>query len=284
LNQMFNSLRNIVYTRAYETGFWMNSTALINEMSKIHFNIGGKYPIVQTPYLDNSFIGNILRVHKLLQSDNDWNPHYKFLAQVANGFYDSNFDGGNQLRVTITNTMIEEPSYDASYPSAFRWGNLGFILGHELTHGLSYSQYDHLTNEGKGTYLDKLQCFNESYSELEIFWNNGTKLGNVNITMTWFENIGDSGISLAYDGFKSNQDNRSYGNLTPEKLFFIASAQWMCRHYSDYELFYQYKTDTHATNVQRVNGMNRNFKEFANAFNCPIDSFMNPRKKCAWWH
>lgn len=33
----------------------------------------------------------------------------------------------------------------------------------------------------------------------------------------------------------------------------------------------------------RINGALSNFKEFAEAFDCPIDSPMNPKDKCDMW-
>lgn len=42
-------------------------------------------------------------------------------------------------------------------------------------------------------------------------------------------------------------------------------------------------TDFHPMDRFRVNGVVSNLHEFANAFNCPKNSPMNPENKCSLW-
>ena len=47
----------------------------------------------------------------------------------------------------------------------------------------------------------------------------------------------------------------------------------------------QVKTDPHSPGEFRVNGVVKNFDKFAEAFNCPADSKMNPSDdgRCVLW-
>lgn len=72
-------------------------------------------------------------------------------------------------------------------------------------------------------------------------------------------------------------------NYTPEQLFWISSANAWCAKYTPSYLNLMVQTDSHAPAMVRVNGQLANQKEFAKDFSCPVDSKMNPRKKCLFW-
>lgn len=48
-------------------------------------------------------------------------------------------------------------------------------------------------------------------------------------------------------------------------------------------IFIQVLTDEHAPAKWRVNGADQNSNTFANVFNCPSGSPMNPVAKCELW-
>lgn len=70
---------------------------------------------------------------------------------------------------------------------------------------------------------------------------------------------------------------------TPHQLFFIQSASFYCGKFRRELTEYGLKTDGHSPNRFRIIGSMSNSNEFAETFNCPGGSPMNPVKKCHLW-
>lgn len=74
-----------------------------------------------------------------------------------------------------------------------------------------------------------------------------------------------------------------FQNYTLEQMYFLSYAQTWCQKQDAQFLEWQISSDTHSPNKWRVNGVLRNSVEFATAFKCKQDSFMNPPNKCGMW-
>lgn len=72
-------------------------------------------------------------------------------------------------------------------------------------------------------------------------------------------------------------------DYTPKQLFWISYAHSWCSKYRDEALRDQITTGVHSPANFRVNGPLMNNKDFAQDFNCPRNSKMNPEKKCKVW-
>ena len=72
-------------------------------------------------------------------------------------------------------------------------------------------------------------------------------------------------------------------NFTTEQAFFLAQAQTWCSVTLDKAAINQMKMDPHPPNKLRVNQGMRNFKPFAEVWNCPVGSNMNPVDRCNLW-
>lgn len=112
----------------------------------------------------------------------------------------------------------------------------------------------------------------------------------INGNLTLSENIADNGglkeAFLAYKQYVSNngQEKTLPGlDYTPEQLFFIQSASFYCGRFRKQITEYGLKTDSHSPNVFRIMGTMSNMPEFAETFNCPLNSRMNPSHKCSLW-
>lgn len=110
----------------------------------------------------------------------------------------------------------------------------------------------------------------------------------VNSTQTLDENLADNGgLREAFIAYKKLEQRKSplktIEGFTPEQVFFVGFGTMWCMQESNYYLEYMYKSGVHAPGRFRVNGAVSNNVYFAQAFNCPIGSPMNPKEKCILW-
>ncbi|ORX75742.1 zincin [Anaeromyces robustus] len=198
--------------------------------------------------------------------------------------------------------ILKSPFYSSSYPDYLNYGNIGVTIGHELSHGFDNNGrlfdyegkfVDWWTNSTSIEFQNLSQCFVEQYSKFYLTDKEGNK-HNVDGNNTLGENIGDnSGISRGYEAWKlslekdpkAKENNKSLPGLsefTHDQLFFIYHAQDSCNNLSEEE---QIKTlsDEHPPSKFRLLGTLSNSEYFAKAFNCKINTPMNPEKKCKIW-
>jgi len=72
--------------------------------------------------------------------------------------------------------------------------------------------------------------------------------------------------------------------MTHDQLFFLNYAQIWCGTMRPEDALTKIRSSVHSPGPIRVLGPLSNSQEFANAYNCPADSPMNPRRKCSvWW-
>jgi predicted metalloendopeptidase len=73
----------------------------------------------------------------------------------------------------------------------------------------------------------------------------------------------------------------AYDNLSPQQVFFIKFAQLEASKSSlAYELALS-RSDPHPPSRDRLLGTLKNMPGFAEAFDCPVGSTMNPANKCS---
>jgi predicted metalloendopeptidase len=70
---------------------------------------------------------------------------------------------------------------------------------------------------------------------------------------------------------------------TPKQLFWVSFAQTWCTKYRDEKLKQQILTGVHSPAHFRVLGSVSNVEDFANDYNCPLGSNMNPKQRCSVW-
>ncbi|XP_048752653.1 endothelin-converting enzyme homolog isoform X3 [Ostrea edulis] len=189
--------------------------------------------------------------------------------------------------------ILQAPFYEIDYPKSLNFGAMGVVMGHELTHGFDdqgreYDKYGNLhswwNNQSIVNFQNRTQCIVDQYSQY--------KLGNnyVKGKQTLGENIADNGgLKAAYHAFeywlKQNAEEQPLPalNLTHKQLFFLGFAQVWCSTSTAEADHLQILTDPHSPAIYRVIGTLSNSKEFAEQYNCPVNSKMNPQKKCEVW-
>ncbi|XP_028518921.1 membrane metallo-endopeptidase-like 1 [Exaiptasia diaphana] len=124
----------------------------------------------------------------------------------------------------------------------------------------------------------------EAFDKCYIF------LSQIHGRQTLDENIADNGgIRIAYEAYCTSlkfdgPDQSLPGiNLTQKQLFFLSFGQLWCKHKPRASAINSLHTDVHSPAKARVNVVLQNMKEFAETFNCPKGSPMNPEKKCVIW-
>ncbi|XP_035795572.1 neprilysin-2-like isoform X1 [Anopheles albimanus] len=265
----------------------MNDTKIAEYYKDLEFQPESNY--LNTILYMNQF-GTTKAFKKLRQPVNktDWITHSR--PAIVNAFY-SSIENSIQFPAGILQGQFF--SYDR--PKYMNYGAIGFVIGHEITHGFDDQgrQFDKNGNlvdwwqaDTKKAYLEKARCIIEQYGN---YTEPNVKL-NLNGINTQGENIADNGgIKEAYYAYrkwaeKNGPEPRLPGlNLSPEQLFWLSAAQTWCSVYRPESMKMRITTGVHSPGKFRVLGPMSNMHEFAKDFNCPAASPMNPDHKCEVW-
>lgn len=265
---------------------------LIKEMKQLEF-IADNYDY--NNLLLRKFHTYMKRYNRLHRSemDNTTKPLELLIGMQINSFY-YNLDNA----IYVMAGALHPPSYHNAWPYALKFGTLGYLIGHELTHGFDGvgANYD-----GSGTmkfwwsrksrriFEERTNCYVDHYQQYRIPTINSTIDGQ----LTNDENIADGGglkeALLAYHYLMSTmqdlQDSERMPNLqlSAEQLFFLGFAQLWCSSYDNIHYWEELYSD-HTISKYRVLGAVTNLAEFSSAYNCPLGSKMNPTmNKCKLW-
>ncbi|XP_016981019.2 neprilysin-1-like [Drosophila rhopaloa] len=195
----------------------------------------------------------------------DSKPQDFLLGMNVGGTYSFAFNS-----IEIFAGTLHPPVYHRSMPRSLKYGSLGSIVGHELTHSFEITKY----------YKDHAECFVSQYSKYHI---DGVQ--------TQDENMADNGgLRIAFEAFRSQVDpgqdipsEQMPGlDLLPDQLFFLGFAQYLCS--DNKEENYTNSNDPHSFEKFRVLGALSNSEDFFQAFNCPVGSGMRPTSEhCQLW-
>ncbi|KAK7071727.1 NEDD8 protease nep2 [Halocaridina rubra] len=218
----------------------------------------------------------------------DWKNHGA--AAVVNAFY-SPIENSIQFPAGI----LQGTFFEVDRPKYMNFGGIGYVIGHEITHGFDDSgrQFDSngdlrdwWEKETKEKFLEKTKCIIYQYGNYSV-----PEVGlNLNGINTQGENIADNGgIKEAYYAYQQwVQDNGEEASLpalqyTPKQLFWLSAANVWCGKYRPESLKLRILTGAHSPPQFRVNGPFSNLPEFAKDWNCPKGAKLNPEKRCSVW-
>lgn len=191
--------------------------------------------------------------------------------------------------MVIPPAIMFAPFYRNSVPSAYSYGSLGHVVGHEITHAFDrevgiYNESalpsDWWTNGSLTVFNDNVECLKVLYNN--VSWAQGYPFG----TTAFSENFADcGGMQRAFRAFKTlgtqaaqNIGSREY---TGDQVFFINSCYKWCSKRPNYtvqvdtEVFKLYSPMNMRCNVPLMN-----MPEFAETFRCERGKIMNPEKRC----
>jgi putative endopeptidase len=218
---------------------------------------------------------------------------WPFPPQTVNAMY-------NPLNneIIIPAAILQPPFFDAAADPASNFGSLGFVIGHEITHGfdLRGSQFDgegNLANWWTDRDRAQFQALNDrlidQYSQISVL--NGHAVDG---QLTLVENVADlGGIQVAYDALEAHL--AKYGRpvpaagdtlkLTQEQRFFVAAASVWRANVRDDALLTQLQSDEHSPAMVRATQPLRNCDAFYDAFDIgPGDPmYLPPAERIVIW-
>ncbi|XP_034935733.1 neprilysin-2-like [Chelonus insularis] len=218
----------------------------------------------------------------------DWITHGR--PAIVNAFYSF-----SENSIQFPAGILQGVFFSNDRPRYMNYGAIGFVIGHEITHGFDDRgrQFDMRGNlvdwwapATKEKYLEKAKCIVNQYGNFTV-----REVGlNLNGINTQGENIADNGgIKEAYLAYKEwSKRNKPEPRLpgldySPRQMFWISAANMWCSVTRPETLKLRITTGFHSPSEFRILGPLSNMPEFAEDFQCPIGSRMNPHKKCRIW-
>uniref|UniRef100_A0A0N5BPY4 Peptidase_M13 domain-containing protein n=1 Tax=Strongyloides papillosus TaxID=174720 RepID=A0A0N5BPY4_STREA len=231
----------------------------------------------------NSCISNIFKYNK-----------YMTLFVYTNAMYYSIYN-----KFTTSSDAFNEPSFNRHFPNSLNYGYIGYTIAHEILHGFDSDGYKYIFGEDKEKYVIvssesikkfeiKSDCLVKQYND-QIESITGL---NVNGSLTLDENIADNGgLKIAHRAYMKYLQSiggeepkiPGFEKFNSEQLFFISFGRSFCEHRSKESLKRMMEKQRHAPAEVRTIVSLSNYKPFSDAFNCPVNSKMNPVHKCELW-
>jgi endothelin-converting enzyme/putative endopeptidase len=190
--------------------------------------------------------------------------------------------------------ILQPPIYNPKASDAKNYGEIGSIVGHELTHGFDDEgrQFDGNGNLADWWTAEDGKKF-DAMTDCEVReYNNFVAVDDVHVNgkLTLGENTADNGgIRLSYLAFLADAKRKSIDltqkqdSYTPIQQFFLGYGQAWCGETRPAQLRLQVQTDPHSPRQFRVNGVVQNMREFGEAFGCKPGQPMMPANSCRVW-
>lgn len=313
-DQVVDDIRTV--TGGIQNSFKNNLASLqwIDDVSRVaaNYKLENIIPVIGHPnrldryrglLLDpNHFVSNIMAIYQRVFDDNleyIGTPYDRsqgeFPATIVNAFYNPeantiNFPAG----------ILESPMFSSSFPKVMQYARMGYVIGHETTHGFDNNgrlwnaegvYQPIMDDESSAEFNTRAQCIVDQYNKFQPVPGHF-----VDGEQTLGENIADlGGVKNAFQAYKAwvqangtatmalSAKSPILSQLTNEQSFFVVMAQTWCTKASTKGLLSQLKTDVHSPSQYRVNGPLSNLPDFSQAFKCPANSPMNPSSKCVLW-
>jgi putative endopeptidase len=206
--------------------------------------------------------------------------------QTINAYYDPSMNNLN-----MPAGILQSPFYDPKAPAAVNYGAVGFVMGHEMTHGFDDqgAQFDGHGNLKNWWSPSDLKKFNKATQCIEEQFSKYTVDGDMHVQgkLVVGEAAADlGGITLAYRAFHRSNEYKNakvIDGFTPDQQFFLGVAHVWAMNIRPQQIRNQVTTDPHPPAQYRVNGSLANMPQFQTAFAIPDHSPMVNQPRCTIW-
>ena len=281
---------------------WMSPAtrkAAVAKLEAIEERIG--YPDKWRDYskLDikrDSYVMNVMRANEFEQirelnkigkplDTNDW----EMTPQEVNAYYSP-----QRNNINFPAGILQPPFFDPTAPAAVNYGALGFVMGHEITHGFDDqgAQFDAKGNllPGSGWWTEEdfkkfraaTDCISDHFSSYTVA--NGTHVQGHLITGEATADLG--GLTLAWRAFHASaayKTAKTIDGFTPDQQFFLGAAHVWAESVRPEEQIRRVTIDPHPPGLYRINGTLANMPQFQQTFNAKDGSPMVNKDRCVIW-
>ncbi|ARG98654.1 M13 family metallopeptidase [Legionella micdadei] len=206
--------------------------------------------------------------------------------QTINAYYDPSMNNLN-----IPAGILQPPFFDPSAPAAVNYGAIGFVMGHEMTHGFDdqgakFDGHGNLKNWWTEADLKKFQaatnCIVEQFSKYKV--DGDLPVQGKLVVGEATADLG--GLTLAYHAFHNSKyykEAKTINSITPDQQFFLGTAHVWASNIRPEQVRNLVTTDPHPPMIYRVNGTLSNMPQFQAAFSVPDKSIMVNATRCVIW-
>lgn len=206
--------------------------------------------------------------------------------QTINAYYDPSMNN-----INIPAGILQPPFFDPAAPAAVNYGGIGFVIGHEITHGFDdqgaqFDGHGNLKNWWTKEDLLKFQaathCIAQQFSNYKI--NNNMSVQGKLVVGEATADLG--GLGLAYRAFhasKEFKEAKTVDGFTPDQQFFLGFAHVWAGNIRPEEALNRITTDPHPPMSLRVNGTLANMPQYHEAFSILQPGPMRNKIPCVIW-
>ncbi|HEX5339547.1 MAG TPA: M13 family metallopeptidase [Gammaproteobacteria bacterium] len=206
--------------------------------------------------------------------------------QTVNAYYDPSMNN-----INFPAGILQPPFFDPKAPAAVNYGALGFVMGHEMTHGFDDqgAQFDGhgnlkdwWTDQDKKKFKTATDCISDHFSQYTVD-------GDLHVQghlVTGEATADFGGLTLAWRAFHASpayKHAKTIDGVTPDQQFFLGAAHVWAMNIRPEESRRLVTIDPHPPGVYRVNGTVANMPQFQKAFGIPDGSPMVNKDRCVIW-
>ena len=208
--------------------------------------------------------------------------------QTVNAYYNPSTN-----EICFPAAILQYPFFDMNADDAFNYGDIGVVIGHEMTHGFDDQgrQFDKNGNLCDWWAAGDAERFNERAQVMVDFFNNIEVLPGLkaNGQLTLGENLADhGGLNVAYLAYRNATKDAPLGvvdGFTADQRFFLAYAALWAGNIREEAIRQYTKSDPHSLGEWRVNGALPHIQAWYDAFGITDKDpmYIAPEKRVNIW-